>query len=182
MIAGGATLIQLREKNLPTREFFEAAKEAVAVARASNVLIIINDRVDIALAVVADGVHVGQSDIPLAAARLILGPDAIIGFSTNLPEQAIAAASMPVDYIAVGPIFATRTKQDPDPVTGLNGLRTVREVTGSIPLVAIGGLEVANLPDVFAAGADSAAVIGAVLRDPPRIKQQMQELIDLTSR
>ena len=136
---GGATLVQLREKILSPFEFYTEAEAALRVARERGVKIIINDRVDIALALKADGVHLGQDDLPPEAARRILGPDAIIGFSTHDPEQARLAAQMPVDYIAIGPIFATATKEASDPPVGLEGLRIVRQTVGTIPLVAIGG-------------------------------------------
>ena len=105
MSAGGADLIQLREKHLAPREFYREAEDALSIARALGVLLIINDRVDIALALKADGVHLGQDDLPPDAARALLGEQAIIGFSTHTVEQARAAARMPVDYIAIGPVF-----------------------------------------------------------------------------
>src|SRR5262245_61033014 len=121
---GGATLIQLREKEMPAREFYEQARAAVAVAVRRGVRLIVNDRVDVALAVGADGVHLGQDDMPPEAARALLGPEAVIGYSTHNIEQAIAAIKLPIDYLAIGPIFATTTKTDTAPVLGLEGLRT----------------------------------------------------------
>ena len=161
--SGGATLIQLREKKLPAREFYEQAKAAVAVARRRGVQLIINDRVDIALAVGAHGVHLGQDDMPADAARELLGPDAVIGYSTHNIEQAIAATKLPIDYLAIGPIFATTTKSDTAPVLGLEGLRAVRQMIGAFPLVAIGGITRESGRDVIAAGADSVAVISALV-------------------
>ena len=140
LIQGGATLIQLREKNLTPREFFHQAQAALEVARAHDVRIIINDRVDIALALQADGVHLGQHDMPPHAARAILGDQALIGFSSHNPVQAISAGTLPIDYLAIGPIFPTSSKNDPDPVVGLAGLHEVREAMGYMPLVAIGGI------------------------------------------
>ncbi len=174
--AGGATLIQLREKEMPAREFYEQAKAAVAVAAQRGVQLLINDRVDIALAVRAHGVHLGQDDMPPEAARRLLGPDAVIGYSTHNIEQAIAATKLPIDYLAIGPIFATTTKTDTAPVLGLEGLRTVRQATGGFPLVAIGGITSANAATVIAAGADSVAVISAVLTDPTRITEAIRKL------
>jgi len=116
--AGGATLVQLREKHLSPVEFYREALEALRVARSLGVRLIINDRADIALALHADGVHLGQDDLPPEAARKLLGPTAIIGFSTHNLEQAIAAASLPIDYIAIGPIYSTSSKEKPDPVVG----------------------------------------------------------------
>ncbi len=155
----GATLIQLREKLLSPFEFYNETAAAMRVARDRNVKIIINDRVDIALALKADGVHLGQDDLPPEAARRLLGPRAIIGFSTHNPEQARLAANLPIDYIAIGPLFATSTKVASEPLVGLTGLRPVRLVVGQIPLVAIGGITSGNSKDVIAAGADAVAVI-----------------------
>lgn len=155
----GSTLVQLREKTLTSLEFYREAAAALVVARERGVRIIINDRVDIAAALQADGVHLGQDDLPPAAARRLLGPQAIIGFSTHSLEQALFAATMPVDYIAIGPIFETSTKETPDPPIGLQGLSLVRQVLGKIPLVAIGGITARNRQEVLDAGADAVAVI-----------------------
>lgn len=177
LIAGGAKIVQLREKHLNPRELFEAAKAAVAVARQHQVPLIINDRADIALLVRADGVHLGQDDLPPAAAREFLGPGAIIGFSTHNLEQAKRAAELPIDYLAMGPIFSTSSKENPDPVVGLKGLREVRRAVPNLPLVAIGGITTATAVDVLAAGADSVAVIGALLSEPGAIEQRTRELL-----
>jgi thiamine-phosphate pyrophosphorylase len=137
LAAAGASLIQLRDKESSAGQFLREANKALLVARELGVRIIINDRVDIALAVEADGVHLGQDDMPPSAARRILGDGAIIGFSTHNHEQAREATREPIDYIAAGPIFDTNTKTNPDPVLGLSGLREVRELIGQKPLVAI---------------------------------------------
>jgi thiamine-phosphate pyrophosphorylase len=158
LAAGGATLVQLREKRTSPREFYDAALEAIKVARRLGVLVIINDRVDIAIAAGADGVHVGQEDLPVDSARKLLGPDRIVGFSTHNLEQAVAADSLPVDYIAIGPVFETPTKEKPDPVVGLDGVGSVKRRI-SKPLVAIGGITLERAPSVIQAGADSVAVI-----------------------
>jgi thiamine-phosphate pyrophosphorylase len=155
----GATVIQLREKLLTPREFYKEAAEALAVGRARGVKVIINDRVDIALALNAGGVHLGQEDLPPEAARRLLGNEAIIGFSTHNLEQALLAAKMPIDYVAIGPIFATFTKHSLNSPVGLEGLRLVRAALGNIPLVAIGGITSKNGPDVVQAGADAIALI-----------------------
>ena len=160
---GGATFIQLREKNLSAFDFYNEAKTALAVARERGVTLIINDRVDVALAVRADGVHLGQDDLPPEQARKLLGAKAIIGYSTHSVSQAIAAAALPVDYIAIGPIFETGTKANPDPVVGLDGLRAVRKAIGDMRLVAIGGITQENAPSVVEAGADSVAAISSLL-------------------
>jgi len=170
---GGATLIQLREKQMPPREFYEQAKMAVR----PGVQLIINDRVDVALAVGAQGVHLGQDDMPPEAARKLLGPNAVIGYSTHNIEQAIAAAKLPIDYLAVGPIFATTTKSETAPVLGLEGLRTVRQAVGAFPLVAIGGITHANARDIIAAGADSVAVISALVSNPTNITDATRNLL-----
>ncbi|MBK9163568.1 MAG: thiamine phosphate synthase [Acidobacteria bacterium] len=159
----GATLIQLREKSLAAREFYLEACEAVAAAREVGITLLINDRVDIALMTGADGVHLGQTDLPPAAARRLLGDDAIIGFSTHSLAEAIAAAEEPIDYIAFGPIFPTATKTDTEPVVGLAQLTEIRKALPNIPLVAIGGINVSNIADVIRAGADSAAVISSAV-------------------
>ena len=170
---GGATLIQLREKQMPPREFYEQAKMAVR----PGVQLIINDRVDVALAVGAQGVHLGQDDMPPEAARKLLGPNAVIGYSTHNIEQAIAATKLPIDYLAVGPIFATTTKSDTAPVLGLEGLRTVRQAVGAFPLVAIGGITHVNAREVIAAGADSVAVISALVSNPTNITDATRNLL-----
>ena len=162
---GGATLVQLREKRAPALRFYEEAKAALAVAAERGLQLIINDRVDIALAVGAAGVHLGQDDLPPDVARRLLGDDAVIGYSTHSVAQALDATRLPIDYLAIGPIFGTSTKENPDPVVGLDGLRKVREAIGSLPLVAIGGITPANAGPVFQAGADSLAMISALWND-----------------
>jgi thiamine-phosphate pyrophosphorylase len=155
---GGATFVQLREKNASPRDFYMAAYEAVQVARRLGVQVIINDRVDIAIAVGADGVHLGQDDLPPEKARALLGASRIIGFSTHNLEQALAACSAPVDYIAIGPAFQTSTKEKPDPVVGLEAIAKIKRGT-SKPLVAIGGITLELARSVIEAGADSVAII-----------------------
>lgn len=168
---GGASLIQVREKRLGARSFFSESEEALRLAREHGARLIINDRVDIALALRADGVHLGQDDLPPEAARRILGERAIIGFSTHNAEQAIAASRLPIDYLAIGPIFPTYSKENPDPVIGLEGLRRVRQaIPPHLPLVAIGGITLENGPEALAAGADSLAVISALLTDSSQIE------------
>ena len=174
---GGATLIQLREKNLAPDEFQRQAAEALLEARKRGIRIIINDRVDLALALKADGVHLGQDDLPPEAARAILGGQKIIGFSTHSLEQAQNAAKLPIDYLAIGPIFPTSSKTRPDPVVGLATLAQVRNVIGDTPLVAIGGIMVENADEVLAAGADSVAVIKVLLADPLAITSNTSKLL-----
>ena len=174
---GGATVVQLRDKHAPALQFYEQAKAALAVARERGVQLIINDRVDIALAVRADGVHLGQDDLPPAAARDLLGDDVVIGFSTHNVKQAIEASTWPVDYLAIGPIFQTATKENPDPMVGLEGLRTVREAIGERPLVAIGGITPANARAVIDAGADSVAIIRGLLSSPDGISEALRKTL-----
>jgi len=175
---GGATFVQLREKQLAPLEFYHQAKEAVAIAKQRGVRLIVNDRVDVAAAVGALGVHLGQDDLPPEAARRLLGPDAVIGYSTHNVEQALAASRLPISYLAVGPIFQTTSKTDTSPVLGLDGLRAVRRAIGQWPLVAIGGITHANARSVIEAGADSVAVISALLSNPDEIVEATRELVN----
>ncbi len=174
LIEGGAKFIQLREKQASPQEFYEAAKAALEIARKHSVKIIINDRVDIALALKADGVHLGQDDLPPSEARKILGRQAIIGFSTHSIKQAIEAVKLPIDYLAIGPVFATATKENPDSVVGIEGIRKVREAIKDFPLAAIGGIEAENLQEVFQNGADSAAIIRSILVPPAQLSDNLR--------
>jgi thiamine-phosphate pyrophosphorylase len=181
MAAGGADLIQLREKTASSHEFCKAAAESVRFAREKNIRIIINDRVDIALLLRANGVHLGQEDLSPIQARRLLGAEAIIGYSTHTLRQAAEAVKLPIDYLAFGPVFATLTKQNTDPVVGLEILAEVRSIAGQLPLVAIGGINEANIQLVLGSGADSVAVIGSVLADPDRIESNVRSLFSLAS-
>jgi thiamine-phosphate pyrophosphorylase len=177
MAEGGATIVQLREKVLSARDFFVEAREALEVARKLGVRVIINDRVDLAHVLNADGVHLGQEDMPASAARELLGPEAIIGVSTHNLDQLKQASDEPVDYVAVGPIFSTSTKENPDPVVGLEGVRMARQEIPDKPLVAIGGITLENAAEVLQAGADSVALIRAVLDDPNQIASRIRALL-----
>ena len=157
--SSGARLIQLREKELEAREFYGEAAAAISVARQQGVRIIINDRVDIAHALKADGVHLGQDDLPPAAARQILGNESIIGVSTHNLEQVQLAAEMPVDYVALGPIFPTNTKQSSNTPVRIDAVGKARELLGPIPLVVIGGITEANGRQLLDAGSSALAVI-----------------------
>jgi len=176
LLAGGATFIRLREKHSPAREFFAEAIDAVRLAHAAGARIIINDRVDIAMAVGADGVHLGQTDMPVSAARSLLGDEAIIGYSTHNLAQVGSALQLPIDYLAFGPIFATRSKENPDPVAGLERLRATKSLAGQMPVVAIGGIRLSTLDDVFSAGADSAAIISEIVSNPEKIAETFLNL------
>jgi thiamine-phosphate pyrophosphorylase len=174
LIDGGATLIQLREKSLDPRTFLTDAEAALKVAQKNGVKLIINDRVDIAMALGADGIHLGQTDLPPAIARRLVGPDSIIGFSTHNREQVLEAVTLPVNYVAFGPVFATATKRDPDAVAGLEGLASARSILADIPLVAIGGISSEKVLSVIQAGADSVAIISALISDPEQISANYQ--------
>jgi thiamine-phosphate pyrophosphorylase len=176
----GARLIQLRDKHSSPREFHREAARALAAARQLQVRIIINDRVDIAAALKADGVHLGQDDMPPAVARRILGETALIGFSTHNFQQATDAARLSIDYLAFGPIFTTSSKADSEAVVGLDQLSQVRQLIKEKPLVAIGGITLANACEVFRAGADSIALISALLDKPEEINMRLQKLLALS--
>jgi len=177
LVAGGATIIQLREKSMAAGDFYDEAKAAVDIARKAGIRLIINDRVDIALALGADGVHLGQDDLPVEAARALLGPDAIIGLSTHNMQQAEKALKLPVNYIALGPIFTTGTKSNPAPEVGLSRLQQISKVLDGIPLVAIGGITPKNATDVIASGANSVAQISFLLSDPAATTYRLADLL-----
>ncbi len=174
LIEGGAELIQLREKHTSARIFYDDAKAALEIARKHSVKIIINDRVDLALALKADGVHLGQDDLSPEKARKILGMQALVGYSTHSIEQAIEAVKFPIDYAAIGPVFATTTKESPDQLVGIEGVRKVREKIGNFPLVAIGGITSENYLEVFQNGADSVALIRSILFPPEQISEKFR--------
>ncbi len=155
----GMRLIQLREKDLSSGEFYGEAEKVMLVARTHGMKIIINDRVDIALAIRSDGVHLGKDDLTVEAARRLLGNDALIGYSTHNLAQAEKAAKTSIDYLAIGPIFPTTTKESTNPPVGLAGLTAVRRAVPGLPLVAIGGINAANRESIMSAGADAVAMI-----------------------
>lgn len=161
----GVRCFQLRMKTPETRGFSEMAAALCPLVRKGGGTFIVNDRVDVAKAVEADGVHLGQDDLPLADARAILGSGKLIGISTHNLAQAVEAEAGGADYIGFGPIFPTATKEHPDPVVGVAGLREVRAKV-RIPIVAIGGINAGNVCEVVAAGADGIAVVSAVLAAP----------------
>jgi thiamine-phosphate pyrophosphorylase len=164
LVSGGAGLLQVRAKRDPDRRFVDLAREAVGASRAAGVPLLINDRPDIALVVGADGVHVGQEDLPADVVRGLLPAGALVGVSTHDARQLENAVRMPVDYVAVGPVFPTQTKDRPSPVVGLEFVRRARTATG-LPLVAIGGITSGNAGAVIAAGADGVAVISDLLSE-----------------
>lgn len=180
-IRGGVTLVQVREKELSTRDFIEVARRIRTVTRAAGIPILINDRVDVALAVGADGVHVGQSDMSPADARRLMGPDALIGLSVETLLQVERSEAEDVDYLGVSPIFCTPTKSELTQAWGLDGLRAVRAMTKR-PLVAIGGINVGNAGEIIAAGADGVAVVSAICAaaDPESGARALRQRIDAT--
>ena len=158
LLAAGVRLIQLRDKNASSGELYSTAKlMAERIGRAGGIFVV-NDRADVARAIDADGVHLGQDDLPVESARALLGSDKMIGHSTHTLSQVVTTHDYPLDYLAFGPIFSTSSKQNPDAVVGLAGLREARKATRK-PLVAIGGITLENARSVIEAGADSVAVI-----------------------
>ena len=167
-VKGGVTLVQLREKTASTRAFIEQARVLKRLLAPLRVPLLINDRIDVALAAGADGAHVGQQDMPVALARQLLGPAAIIGLSITELGQVRDRDVELADYLGVGPIFAQSTKLDATPPLGLDGLAEVRRAS-SKPIVAIGGVSAANADAVRSAGADGIAVVSAIMgADDPR--------------
>jgi len=177
ILEGGARLLQLRHKGFFSREVFRQAKEIAALCRDAGARFVINDRADIAKLLGA-GLHLGQDDLPPADARRVLGDGALLGFSSHNEAQLRAAADEPVDYLALGPIFQTSTKLNPDPVVGLDELRRLRPLT-TRPLVAIGGITRWNARGVIDAGADSVAVIGDLFPEDGNIRARVEEWLTL---
>jgi thiamine-phosphate pyrophosphorylase len=175
LVAAGVTILQLRDKGSSSAEILRTARELRRILP-DEIKLIMNDRADLALAAQFQGVHLGQDDLPVEAARKVLGPERWIGLSTHNPAQVEAAEATSADYLAIGPVFATISKDNPDPVIGLDGVRQARARTRK-PLVAIGGITVRNCRSVIDAGADSVAVISELLRDTRNITAQfMREL------
>jgi thiamine-phosphate pyrophosphorylase len=164
LIAGGVTILQYRNKNGNARQMLDQARE-LKRAIGTSAKLIMNDRADLCLVAGFDGVHIGQDDLSPEGARKVIGPNLWLGVSTHNPEQVALADKTSADYIAIGPVFATSSKMNPDPVVGLDGVRQAKKLT-SKPLVAIGGINRANGRSVLDAGADSIAVISDLLRDP----------------
>lgn len=178
-VEGGAGVVQLREKELATRAFVESARRLKALLEPRGIPLIVNDRVDVALAAGADGVHLGQEDIAYPDARALLGPDAIIGLSVETPEDVREAEGFDVDYLGVSPIFPTPTKSDTKGAWGLDGLAEVRRMSRH-RLVAIGGLNATNAADAIRAGADAVAVVSAICAaaDPRRAAEELAAVVD----
>ena len=173
LLAGGARFIQLRDKEASSREMLDQARACLKLTREAGATLIVNDRVDVALTAGVDGVHLGQDDMSVEEAREILGADKIIGVSTHSIDQFRAALGTSANYIAVGPVYQTNTKENPDPSVGLELVREAKRLADR-PLVAIGGITPERAPEIIAAGADSVAVVSALYPWP--------EILDLTSK
>jgi len=163
LVSAGVRLIQYRDKRATSSELFETSRQIADLVRKAQGVFIVNDRADVARAVDADGVHLGQDDLPVELARRILSVGKWVGYSTHILAQVIEAEKSSADYIAFGPVFPTQSKENPDPVVGLEGLRKARQATRK-PLVAIGGITVENARAAIEAGADSVAVISDLLK------------------
>ena len=182
-LEGGAGILQIRHKGHWSRDIFKSAQQVARLCRQAGAPLIVNDRADFAMLLEA-GLHVGQDDLAPSAARHLLGPGATIGFSSHNPDQLSAAAGEPVDYVAIGPVFPTASKRNPDPVVGLDEIRRCRAPIGK-PLVAIGGITLENALDVLRSGADSVAVIAGLLPQAPTARslrermEQWQRLVTI---
>ena len=175
-LEAGARILQFRHKGPWARAVFEQAERIAAYCHEHGAAFVVNDRADMAKLLGA-GLHVGQDDLPPADARRVVGLGTLLGYSTHNPGQLDAAAAEPVDYVAIGPVFPTASKQNPDPVVGLDELRKCRARAGR-PLVALGGITRETAPAVFAAGADSVAVIGDLLPESctrANLRRRMEE-------
>ncbi len=177
-VKGGVTMVQLREKQLCTKDFCEKAIALKKLLRPYNVPLIINDRIDIALACDADGVHIGQSDMPYSIARKILGKNKIIGLSVENKEEVILANSLDVDYIAASPVFSTPTKTNTIIQWGIDGIEWIRK-NSKHPLVAIGRMNSDTISDTITAGADSVAVVSAIIssENPMQSAKELSQII-----
>ena len=177
-VAGGVTMVQVREKHGDVRAFIERALAVKDILKGSGVPLIINDRVDVALAVDADGVHLGQSDMPAKIARQLIGPDKILGLSIETQEQLAAADALPIDYIGLSAIFATPTKTNTKHHWGIDGLKSALKVT-SLPIVAIGGIHEGNIPVLCSTGVHGLALVSAICSadDPKAAAAHLLELM-----
>ena len=172
-------MVQLREKDASTLDFYNLAMRLKSILRPYNVPLIINDRLDIALACDAEGLHIGQSDMPYAVARRLLGKDRIIGLSVESIQDATDANNLDVDYIGISPVFGTQTKTDTAPALGLEGIREITRISGH-PSVGIGGINLTNAQDIIQAGANGISVVSAIMSapDPRQSARQLKEIIN----
>jgi thiamine-phosphate pyrophosphorylase len=168
-LSGGVAYVQLREKNVSTRFFVEEARRIKALTSRRGVPLIINDRLDVALSVEAEGIHIGQDDMPYKDARKLMGPHSIIGLSVETWDDVVMAQELDVDYLGVSPVFATPTKTDTKGNWGLEGLARIRAYSRH-PLVGIGGLNASNVYDAVMAGADCIAVVSAICAAPDTLR------------
>ncbi|MDD2626335.1 MAG: thiamine phosphate synthase, partial [Candidatus Methanomethylophilus sp.] len=175
--AGGADVVQLRLKHTDGGEMLSVAKQMQKVADEYSKIFIVNDRVDVAVLAGADGVHLGQSDIPVKEARKLTGPDMIIGVSVDTPEEARQAVADGADYVAVGAIFPTATKKNAKQGVGLDSVFLIKQAV-KVPVVAIGGINRGNMTEVFRAGADSVAVVSAIMAQPD-IRKATHDMKDI---
>lgn len=178
-IAGGATTVQLRDKEMPARDQVALGKRLRDLTRSTKTTLIVNDRIDLALAIDADGVHLGQDDFPPSAARALLGHDRLIGVSVGNPGEFELVRAQGADYIGTGPLALTGTKGDAGAAIGTAGIRAVREIT-NLPMVAIGGVNASNAAGAMTAGANGIAVISAVLGadDPEAAARELRAIVD----
>lgn len=176
LLDAGVRIFQYRAKQASSRQMFDGISRLIPMIHHVGGRLIVNDRADVARVAGADGVHLGQDDLPVEMARKVLGPDAIIGYSTHNLAQLRDARATSADYLAFGPVFTTTSKSEPDAVVGLDGLRQAREAT-SKPLVAIGGIAAANAPQVLKCGADSVAVISGLL-DADDLTKRARDFLD----
>jgi len=178
-VQGGVTMVQLREKECTTKEFYELAMTLKKVLKPYHVPLIINDRVDIALACDAEGVHIGQSDMPYAVARKLLGKEKIIGLSVENLQDAIDANALDIDYIGISPVFNTATKTDTAKALGLEGIHDITRISGH-PAVGIGGIHPSNAADIITAGAVGISVVSAIMSavNPKEAASQLKSIVD----
>lgn len=169
VLRGGADAVQFRAKYLSKRAYYEIASDLIAITRQFDIPFFVNDHLDVALALSADGIHLGQNDLPLREARKLAPPGMLIGISTHSLEEAGEAADEGADYVAIGSVFPTSTKENPEAIIGTAMVAKVKKHVGDVPLIAIGGIDAANVGEVIRAGADGVAVASAViLADDPR--------------
>lgn len=179
VLEGGADAIQFRAKHLSKRGYYEKAASLLPIARRYEVPFFVNDHLDVALAISADGLHLGQNDLPCAAARQLVPPNMLLGISTHSVREAEKAAAAGADYVAIGSVFPTRTKENPEAIVGTQIITAVRSSLGKKTLIAIGGIDAANAGEVIRAGADGVAVASAVISadDPGSAARKLKETV-----